>query len=197
VDSRENKADYGLKWQELLRWLSRNGLSSKMFADYYLPAMVKIWPKSLIRFPKSGIAWRGECLMLNTSEWLKDAKGCSLSEVLETQIPSKYYLSKKAVQGMIRRSLKWGRGGYVFLQEMKNSKTRQMKLLSLQQLEAMTTIQQETQNQTISLPQQSEQAKEVTLPLYGKTLILRKLTPLEKERLMGFPENWTMLEDEV
>ena len=124
-----------------------------------------------------------------------------LSEVLETHVPSKYYLTRKAVEGMIRRSNKWGRGGYVFLQETENGKTRQVKRLSLQQLEQMTATEQ-TQEQTeilsqtpsplkTLLPIQSEQQKEVTLPLYGKTLILRKLMPIEKERLMGYPEGWT------
>ncbi len=213
-DSQDQKQDYFQNCTELLENLNQNGLCSKMFPDYSLSTMGKICGTSLKSFPKSGIAYAGECLMLNTSESPNDAEGCGLSEVLETHVPLKYYLSRKAVEGMIRRSKQWGRGGYVFLQETENGETRQVKHLSLQQLEQMTTI-EETQEQTEILLQkqclqnpmdsvpiqmtqssqtQSEQPKEITLPLYGKTLILRKLIPIEKERLMGFPEGWTDLE---
>ncbi len=171
---RENRQDYGLNWQELLKILNRNGLSSKMFPDYCLRDRDRIWPKLSQRFPKSGIAWSGHLLMLNTSEWPRDAKESGLSEVLETSVPQKYWLSYKAVKGMIERSKKWGRGGYVWLQERDKDMTLRLKHLSLQRLEGLL---------------------EGTPALYGKTLILRKLTPKEKERLMGFPERWTQLEE--
>lgn len=157
-------------WQELLMKLNQLGLSSKMFPDFSLQTEGEIWLPSSGRFPASGIAWAGECLMLNTSEWHKDVNVCGLSEVLETSVPSKYYLSKKAVMGMIARSNKWGRGGYVLLQEQEKDMTQRLKRLSLQHLEQLLVE---------------------TPASYGKTLILRKLTPKEKERLMGFPEGWT------
>jgi len=169
-DLPEHEQDYSTSWQELLTKLNQLGLSSKMFPDFSLSTKDKIWHTSSKRFPASGIAWGGECLMLNTSEWHKDVNVCGLSEVLETSVPSKYYLSRKAVMGMIARSNKWGRGGYVLLQEQEKDMTQRLKRLSLQQL---------------------EQRLVETPASYGKTLILRKLTPKEKERLMGFPEGWT------
>ncbi len=197
--SLENKQDCSKSWKELLKKLNQSGLCSKMFPDFFLSTAGEIWRSSLPSFPKSGIAWHGECLMLNTSEWLKEGDVCGLSEVLETHVPQKYYLSKKAVQGMVKRSMKWGRGGYVFLQETVNETTQQMKLLSLQQLAQMAGLKKgklmigcET---TTSLPKLSEQPQEETLPLYGKTLILRKLTPVEKERLMGYEDNYTAILD--
>jgi hypothetical protein len=45
----------------------------------------------------------------------------------------------------------------------------------------------QAEQETLS-PKQLEQLQEETLPLYGKTLILRKLTPKEKEKLQGFPK---------
>lgn len=213
-DLKEVKQDSSESWRELLGKLHQNDLSSKMFPDFSLSTKGKTSTKSLPRYSNSGIAWCGSYLMLNTTEWHSKGDVCGLSEVLETQVPSKYYLSKKAVEGMIRRSKKGGKGGYVFLQETVNE-TIQMKLLSLTQLEQLTsretsklvaetlspqrseqttTIQrQQAQNQTISLPTQSTQDKEVSLAGYGKTLILRKLTPLEKDRLMGYPEGWTTI----
>jgi site-specific DNA-cytosine methylase len=215
-DLAESKQDCLESWQELLMKLNQSGLSSKMFPDFFLSTEGEIWRSSLPSFPKSGIAWRGECLMLNTSEWLKEGDVCGLSEVLEIHVPQKYYLSKRAVEGMIKRSLKWGRGGYVFLQEMVNETTQRLKHLSLQQLalivglkkerlmiecenttsslpqfQQMTTTGEMQEQKEIMLPKQSEQPKGEILPLYGKTLILRKLTPMEKERLMGYEDNYT------
>jgi len=166
----ENEADCSGNWQSILSELNHAGLSSKMFPGFSLREMEKICTVSSVRWTKSGIVWRGECLMLNTSEWLNGVKECGLSEVLETQVPSKYYLSENAVRGMIARSTKWARGGYVLLQERVSDTTQRLKRMSLQQL---------------------EQLLEETPGSYGKTLILRKLTPKEKERLMGFPEGWT------
>lgn len=210
-DLPEHEQDYSTSWQELLMRLNQLGLSSKMFPDFSLSTKDKIWHTSSKRFPASGIAWGGECLMLNTSEWHKDVNVCGLSEVLETSVPSKYYLSKKAVAGMIARSNKWGRGGYILLQEQAKDMTPQLKRLSLKRLESLLnlTVQQEEGEETLSqklclqkketdstkmktlLLQQSEPPQEEILPSYGKTLILRRLTPKEKERLMGFPEGWT------
>ena len=55
----------------------------------------------------SGIARAGECLTLSTTEWPKDAVVCSLSQVLETgEIPRKYFLSRLACSGILRRAEK-------------------------------------------------------------------------------------------
>lgn len=52
----------------------------------------------------------GVCLTLNTSEWPKDAAVCSLSQVLETgPVPSRYFLSRKAATGILRRAARRGR----------------------------------------------------------------------------------------
>ena len=218
-DLPEKEPDCLASWQGLLRKLNQSGLCSKMFPDFFLSTGGEIWRSSLPSFPKSGIAWRGECLMLNSSEWLKEGEGCGLSEVLEIHVPPKYYLSRRAVEGMVKRSMKWGRGGYVFLQEMVNETTQRMKLLSLQRLAQMAGLKNgklttECENTTLLhsasvqvvgqtqtrfflegdktlLHKPLEQPQEKTLPLYGKTLILRKLMPVEKERLMGYEDNYT------
>ena len=46
----------------------------------------------------------GVCLTLNTSEWPSDAVVSSLSQVLETDVPSKYFLSPKACAGILSRA---------------------------------------------------------------------------------------------
>ena len=51
----------------------------------------------------------GDSLMLNTSESLKDAVECSLSQVLQMNAPEKYSLSAKACRGILRRAEKRGK----------------------------------------------------------------------------------------
>ncbi len=182
---------------ELSMSLTRLGYSLRMFPDSFQLTKEGTLRLSCKRFPKAGMGIRGEFWTVNTLESPNDAKECSLSDILETSVHPKYYLSKKAVAGMIRRSKKWGRGGYVFLQEEAKGKTRRLKLLSLKELEDRIVLKLETKersNTTLSL-QQSGQHQEEMYPLYGKTLILRKLTPTEKEKLQGLPKDWTLAEE--
>ena len=106
--------------------------------------------------------------------------------------------AEKAVAGMIRRSERYGRGGYVFQREKAKGKTLRLKRISLQRFKRLITEKSNTDNsetkETLS-PKLLEQPQEEILPLYGKTLILRKLTPTEKEKLQGFPQNWTLCEE--
>ena len=131
--TRVKKVVSGVKLEGSLEYSILNGLCSKMFPDFSLSTMGKTSGMSYPTSIRSGIVWRGMCWTPRTLEWHNEEKECSLSEVLETSVPQKYYLSRKAVAGMIRRSKKWGRGGYVFLQKRQKGETRQIVLLSLQQ----------------------------------------------------------------
>jgi hypothetical protein len=54
----------------------------------------------------------GACLMLNGSEWPSGAEGssaCSLASILEPSVAPKYFLSKKACAGILRRAEKRGK----------------------------------------------------------------------------------------
>jgi hypothetical protein len=63
------------------------------------------------------MGWRGELLTLNSCEWtgikglsLKDEGVCSLSDILEAgNVPQRYFLTRKACEGILRRSEKRGR----------------------------------------------------------------------------------------
>jgi hypothetical protein len=44
--------------------------------------------------------------MRNSSEWPNDAVVCSLSQVLETDVAPKYFLSPRACRGILRRAAK-------------------------------------------------------------------------------------------
>lgn len=117
--------------------------------------------------------FNGFYVTVKTLVSLNNGKESSLSEVLEINQDRKYYVSDKAIKGMIHRSLKWGRGGYVLLQEAVRGKTQLLKRLSV-----------------TALPKKIEE-----LEISGMKLILRELTPTEKEAMQGFPKNWTLLEE--
>ena len=51
----------------------------------------------------------GGCLTLAGSEWPSDAAVCSLSQVLEEHVDPKYFLSRKACEGILNRAERRGR----------------------------------------------------------------------------------------
>jgi len=49
---------------------------------------------------------RGESWTANSSAWPRDGAACSLSQILEANVPPKYLLSPKACMGILRRAEK-------------------------------------------------------------------------------------------
>lgn len=86
-----------------------NTAFSRMFPDFYLPAMDAIPSSSFGPLPTSIFMVAGECWILNTSEWPNDGtefSACSLEDVKEPDAPPKYWLSAKAARGILRRAEK-------------------------------------------------------------------------------------------
>ena len=94
----------------LLTSLSRTGLLSKMSPVFYPATEDEILPPSFDGWRNGGMAWRGGYLTLNISELPNDGEECSLSQVLETEVHPKYYLSAKACAGNIEKGRKTGKG---------------------------------------------------------------------------------------
>lgn len=209
------KAVSGQKLSESSEYSYLNGLSGKMFPDFSLSTMDMTFGKSFPSLIRSGIVWRGACWIQTDLGWHNGEKECSLSEVLETLVPQKYYLTSTAIAGIIRRSkLRSNKGGYVFLQETGKDKTPQLRLLSVRRLEQMITPAgiKDTKNQTSSpipckpktqkdlfarqhLSQEASQHQKEIAEMDYQGITLRKLTPTEKERLQGFPKDWTLVEE--
>jgi len=123
-----------------------------------------IWQSSFKKWPKAATGGLTEYLTADTSESPKTAVECSLSEVLETDVPERYYLSRKAVEGIIRRSWREGRNAYVLLHDPEKETTQRLKRLSLRQLAQLTNIEPTPEQQEIILlAKQSDvkQAKQV------------------------------------
>jgi hypothetical protein len=70
----------------------------------------EILQQSSPRFANAGrVTSRGEFWMRNIVEWHNDAVVCSLSQILEANVPQKYYLSPRAARGILRRAEKRGK----------------------------------------------------------------------------------------
>ncbi len=85
------------------------GLSGKMSLGSSLVEAAQTLKRSSGRLPNSGMAWSGQFLTLNTSEWRNGAVVCSLSDILEESPDPKYSLSAKACLGILRRAEKRGK----------------------------------------------------------------------------------------
>ena len=82
------------------------GGSSGRTSQAYSVRKTMLSDSSWIRWEKSGIKTsHTEFLMLNSSEWPSDADVCMLSDILEDvdSVPQRFYLSKDACRGIIRR----------------------------------------------------------------------------------------------
>ncbi len=79
---------------------------SRVFKSKHPQAVgVDLASSKLLSLRGGGIALGG-CSMRNTSEWPNDAVVCSLSQVLETEVAQKYFLSPRACRGILRRAEK-------------------------------------------------------------------------------------------
>lgn len=102
----ESDQGYGSSFYELLNSIARDGLSLRMCPAFLVLTKEETLPSSFEGWSNAGIASRGGSLMLSFTEWPKDAAVCSLSEVLETEVALKYFLSPKACRGILRRAEK-------------------------------------------------------------------------------------------
>lgn len=95
---------------KLLNTLAPDGLSGRMSPESCQAGEEGILVPSLGRWSNSGMACVGECWTLNTSESHKGEEESLLSDILETgEIPQRFFLSKKACEGILRRAEKRGK----------------------------------------------------------------------------------------
>lgn len=67
------------------------------------------WPRTGYILGNHSSLSLGEDLMLNFGEFPKDASVCSLSSILEDNVPEKYFLGERACRGILRRSEEKGK----------------------------------------------------------------------------------------
>lgn len=102
---------------EFLKLCAPGGSSGKMCPASLAPTEERTSKRSSGKLMKSGILAHGECWTLNTCEWTdtlvpfrKEEGVCSLSDILESgDIPPRYFLSKGACTGILRRAERRGK----------------------------------------------------------------------------------------
>lgn len=87
------------------------GSSLRTFPDSFRPTVEGISESFSRRWPTSGFTTSpGECWTADTSECPKGEGGfSSLPDVLEAEVPARFFLSPKAAAGILRRARKRGR----------------------------------------------------------------------------------------
>ena len=86
------------------------GSSSRMFPDFSVVTTDETLRKSSgFSWSSAGMGFNGVCLTASFSESPRDAAVCSLSDVLESHAPQRFFLSQKAAEGILRRAKKRGR----------------------------------------------------------------------------------------
>ena len=108
-DSTEVAAPSSSSSHESLSLFAPAGFSSRTYPDYFPLTVDEISPSYSRRWPSSGMAFAGECWTLDSSEFPSGAVECSLSDILEPEVPSRFYLSSRAAKGILRRAEKRGR----------------------------------------------------------------------------------------
>ena len=184
--SEANEADSSLT---LLTWLARlspNGSSSRTSLASSQPTRGKRLSQLLTKWKKSGIWGGGQRATLSTSVCPRTESESSLSEVLEPTVPIKSLLTAAACKGIIRREERNGRKVPPRLREALEDTIR----LWCNVGEALGTP-----KEVVFAPRyvpSLEGIKEVIRT--DQYSVARNLTWTEWERLMGFPEGWTVVE---
>jgi hypothetical protein len=212
LDSQESEVDSSSRQPESLTLFSETeaGFSLRMFPDYFPATTDEISPSYWRRFANSGF-WTelGESWTVDTSECRSDGGvSSSLPDVLEADVPPRFYLSQKAAAGILRRAERRGR-------ELPPHLDSALRTLSMGNKEGRTTTQpkqttsspppsppsggreaegqQEMSARTLSQDRSpADTEKESTQPSTTAQSSVRRLTPTECERLQGFPDGWTV-----
>ena len=128
-----------------------------------------------MKWSNSGMAFRGELWTLDTSESPSDAVECSLSQVLNPTAPQRFSLSARAASGILRRA---GRRGKVLPAALQTA------------LESLALSPQEPTDSQMESKSSYKDTSESLERMAGQSV--RRLTPTECERLMGWPDGWTI-----
>src|SRR3972149_8573950 len=103
------EADSSMSLPESWARYVQSGYSWRMFQGFYPQTGETISASSSTPFRGSGMAFRGEYLTQDTSESPSGGVESTLSEVLETSVPQRFYLSPKAAAGILRRAERRGK----------------------------------------------------------------------------------------
>ena len=171
------------------------------------------WGDTTMRWEDDG-AWLGECMTRNTGESPNAAVGSRLSQILEATPQEKYSLSAKACQNILRRAERRGKdlpetlkavllmqseqGGSVMGVSHDVSGTLRAQEHGHQPAVMAFDTTQITSKQNGSIPDFGKPCHTLNANAHVPCavirdcgMVVRRLTPMECERLQGFPDHWT------
>ena len=177
------------------------GPSSKTSPDSSLPTSaltlrqwLERWSEPNLLYQKAGgktPAWlldpsdssSGQFWTRNGSEFRSGAVASSLSEILETgEVDRRYFLSAKACAGILRRAEKRGKALPPFLRAA---------LLAVASAPTSTVTEDSSPQQLPASMPATEGCK------VAPAMAVRRLTPKEAERLQGFPDGYTKINEKT
>jgi site-specific DNA-cytosine methylase len=154
------------------------GFCSRMFPDFSVLTREETLQKSsAFSWSSAGMGFRGASLTASFSESPRDAAVSTLSDVLESHAPQRFFLSPKAAQGILRRAKKRGRTLPRRLQEALES------LATRQAADGKTTI----TSPTACEKTQEESDKGTTQPMSLKASSPQHSRPAEESTATGTP----------
>ena len=166
-----------------------DGFSSKMSQVFSTATMGTISNKSSKGWMNSGMAFHGEFSMQNILEHPRGAVESTLSQVLEASAPLTYFLTPSQLQSLQERA---SARKTSLPPEMEAAYQLQISILSSMPELEESLQQAPKQKATETMEKPTHSTAEDVLTLY-----VRRMMPLECERLQGFPENWTEIDIEL
>ena len=90
-----------LKSQGFFKTKNQDILYSKMYEVYYLMTLEELSRQSLGFLPTWAMELNGRYLTAKITQSPKTERGCLLSDILETEVPEKYFLSQKMSEKLL------------------------------------------------------------------------------------------------
>lgn len=167
---------------------SLNGSSLKTSRGCSTATTGKISKESSKSWTNSGTVFRGEFSTQNISEHPSVVVESTLSEVLETSAPLKYFLTPQQLQSLLNRAA-----------ARRTSLPENLERCMELQISTLSNMRESTGSPR-PVPKQkatATTAKHTRSTLGGpRTLYVRRLLPSECEKLQGFPPAWTEIDIE-
>lgn len=186
--SQEIEVGYSTNLQTSSRSQNLDGYLWKMFPDYLIVKKERISVASSPLWMNSGMVFRGECWTQNFSEHPNDVEGSILSEVMETSAPLRYFLNKAQLQSLLVRDD--ARNIHMPPDLRKAIESQIATLSNMPELDEY--LQQDPKGKAGEMTESLLRLIQEEVP----TLYVRRMLPLEYERLQGFPEDWTAIDGE-
>ena len=161
----------------------------RTFLDFLIAEKGTTFEDCSLQWKNSGMVFRGECWTQNTLEHPKDVEESILSQVIETSVPLRYFLNREQLQSLIKRA---DSGNIPMPPDLREKIELQITTLSnMPELDA--ALQRAHRQKDIEMMEKHILATPEEAPM----LYVRRMTPLEYERLQGFPEDWTQSDGQL